>query len=1231
MNEAIAETTRLQRRAADPSASAWVSANAGTGKTHVLTQRVLRLLLAGTPPARILCLTYTKAAAAEMSARVFDTLANWVGLGPDRLSDALAQLTGAVPDARTVLFARTLFTTAIETPGGLKVQTIHAFSERLLQRFPLEAGVPPAFTILDEAATRTLLATAIDATLLEATGDPDTPLGRALVVAVRHAADDTFDAVLRETLGKRAMLDGLVAAAAAERGDRDAAGHAEAILRRTFGVMPDRDLATVEQDLADLFDDVTLARLVAALAGGSTTDQNKSVALRAGLGARGRTRIAALAAFFLTKAGETRGSLMTKPTAAAHPDLDVIAGRAAARFDVLDREAKALAVIEATVAIIRLALAVRWRFEQAKAQRAALDFDDLIAKTARLLTSRASTEWVLYKLDGGIDHVLVDEAQDTSPDQWRIVTSIVDAFYGDIGAGSGAATIPAALPGAVSAVVPVPALPRTVFAVGDEKQSIYSFQGAAPHMLAAEGRRFEALSRAAGRPWHAAALTLSFRTVEPVLAAVDATFADPAVTPGIAIDGAGAPRHLAKRIGQAGLVEIWPTERPEDVPETDAWDPLAEATPASPVTRLSQRIAATIRHWLDTGERLVSEDRAVRPGDILVLVRKRAPFAGAIVAALKAQRVPVAGSDRIDLSAQIGVLDLMALGDFLTLPEDDLALANVLKSPLFDFDDDDLFALANARKGTLWKALLDAAGTDSPSRFRAAAEQLKLWRKKADFLPPFEFFATVLDRDGGRMRLLKRLGPEAAEGIDELMNLALRYDDEEAPSLTGFLAWLRADERTVKRDMEQGRDEVRVLTVHGAKGLEAPIVFLPDTCSVKSANGDRLVTLLPDDLPAGAPPLAVWAVKGTACLAPIETAKQTAAAAEAAELNRLLYVALTRPRDRLYVAGVQTNDTLPATCWYAQVERGLHGRMTTAAHPVDGRVVMRLESRQSGAHELPKGRPDRDGRPAPRPAWLTQEAPRERQPTVPFAPSRLAPYDYDASGEPVALPVVIPVVNAEPTQGVGTPTVGQSTSTAAGVEAATALSRDDVRFLPGTLTHALLQHLPTLAPETRRAAAEGYLARRGAALAASLRARIVAETVAVLEHTAFAPLFAPDSRAEVPIVAELPDPHGRHRPLKLNGQIDRLAVTETDVLIVDYKTTRNPPAEVADVPEAYIFQMAAYRAALAQIFPGRTVRAALLWTETPTLMELDAPTLDLAASRLWEVAAAKLDLAQSAS
>ena len=1181
-----AAARRSQADAADPAVSAWVSANAGTGKTHVLTTRVLRLMLAGTGPDRILALTYTKAAAAEMSRRVFSMLAEWTTIADAELTTKLTELTGAVPDAAIRQRARTLFAAAIETPGGLKVQTIHSFCERLLQRFPLEAGVSPNFTILDEQGTAALRREAIDDMLRDAVREPKSDLGRALVAAVAYAADDGFDAVLADALSKRDWVEAMVRL---EYERLSGLAAARRFYRELAGVRATGDAGSITAEMAALLADAQMARAIEVLAAGKKTDLGLAASLD--LARRAATvaeRAEHLRDAFMTQAGAPRAdTFMTKAIKDAEPGLFSTLAAARDRFARLDEEHAALTLCDATHALLTLADAVLGRYVMLKSRRAALDFDDLIRHVSNLLSrigdeGRASAaEWVLFKLDGGLDHILVDEAQDTSPAQWAVIRALADEFF----AGSGAREEP-----------------RTLFAVGDEKQSIYGFQGAEPRRFALMGEQFAGRVRATGQSFRRVSMTLSYRTVAPVLEAVDRVFEPPEFA--ATLTAAGEPvRHLANRRGHAGLVELWDTEQAVEVPAQSPWSPYGEQTADDPVQRLAARIADTIQRWLATGERLAASDRPVRAGDILVLVRRRRPFAPAMVAALKTRGIAVAGADRLRLTEQIAVRDLIALGDFLVLPEDDLSLATVLKSPLFDFDDDDLMRLAPRRKGLLWTALLAAAETDA--RDAAAAATLKRWRGQARYMPPFEFFAGLLDEAGGRhrRRLLERLGAEAADPLDEFLARALDYDEQHPPSLQGFLGWLGASTHEIKRDMEQGRDEVRVMTVHGAKGLEAPIVFLPDTCSVRS--GGMPGGLIKADAGGhleGLDAVYFWPVKGSGRTSVITAAKTAAADAESAERNRLLYVAMTRARDRLYVTGYEGKNARKPACWYDMIRSALGPQLTEIA--TDGGKVWRLERAQVGELEPPPRASPGEASLTPLPPWARTRPAREVRLAVPLAPSRMAPLDTDATGEPVGAP-----------RG----SLAEPAPTPPGAMA------DQYRFLRGTLTHALLEHLPELPQSSWREAALNFVAARGQGLAKAQCDGIVREVLAVLADPAFAPLFGPGSQAEVPIVAEIPRPGGRGPALRLTGQIDRIAVVGSDVFVIDYKTNRPPPLRPDAVADAYLYQLAAYRLALAPIYPGKTVRAAILWTDGPRIMAIPDELLDRYQNGLWKLDPARLD------
>ncbi len=1125
---------KRQQQAADVAASVWVAASAGTGKTKVLTDRVLALMLAGSEPTRILCLTFTKAAAAEMANRLNERLSGWTTLGDGALAEELRALTGAMPDEAALTRARRLFARVLDAPGGMRIETIHAFCQSLLRRFPIEAGVAPHFEVMDERSAAEALAEARETVLAAARADTE-GLGAALAEVTRHVTEQGFDALMSALALERARL----VRALEEGGDAFAAALASALGVPTSASEHGIIAAACA---APGIDEAALRAAAALMLQSGKRDQEAGRRIDDWLASptlRAEIFDDYLLAFF-TQEGGRRAELMTKKLAAKAPALAEALAIEAERLTAVKAARGAAALAAATAALAKLGGAVLAAYERHKEARALLDYDDLVLKSRDLLLRPGVAPWVLFKLDGGLDHILIDEAQDTNPDQWQVVQTLADEFF----AGEGARIER-----------------RTVFAVGDAKQSIYSFQRADPAAFLRMREHFAARVAAAEQPWRVVDLDISFRSTDAVLTAVDAVFAHAEAQAGVALDGERI-HHTPFRAGHAGLVELWPPVEPDAAAEAQPWElPLEQRRLRAPETRLAQAIAGTVRRWLERGERLPARDRLVRPGDVMVLVRRRGPFVTELVRAMTQQGVAVAGVDRLLLTDQLAVQDMIALGQFLLLPEDDLTLATVLKGPLCGLDEEQLFALAHPRQGTLWSELQRRAGEHLI--FATAARQLSDLLARADFAPPYELFAEVLGARGGRRALAARLGDEALDALDEFLSLSLAYERMHGPSLQGFLHWFATGEAEVKRDLEQrGRNEVRVFTVHGAKGLQAPIVFLPDTLQVPQQKLSLLWT------GAGLP---LWRAHRD-CVAPLyERMLADAKARREAEYRRLLYVAMTRAEDRLYICGWRNRQKPADHCWYHLVERGLAAAPGAEAVEIDlGAEAWRGKGRRLVTEQ--RATPDRrervtlpGERAEPLPDWAFVPPKPEPNPPRPLVPSRPVTQD-PAARSPL------------------------------GAEAGEGLLR-------GRLVHRLLQSLPQLAPEARGAAARRFLALPAHGLAPERQAELAAETLAVLDHAEFAPLFAPGSEAEVPVVALIA---GK----ALAGQIDRLVVTADAVMIVDYKTLRPPPKDDSAVPEAYLEQLAAYRAAIAAIYPGRAVRCALLWTEGPRLMPVSAALLD---------------------
>jgi ATP-dependent helicase/nuclease subunit A len=1131
---------RVQIQASNPAVSAWVAANAGSGKTHVLAQRVIRLLLDGVEASKILCITFTKAAAANMANRVFDELRRWTALDDARLDDAIRRISDVTPDATRRARARRLFALALETPGGLKVQTIHAFCTRLLHQFPFEGNVAARFDVLDEAAQSQLLGEMSLGVLLDAAQAPDAALGRALATAISVAADQTFKEVVAEAIRKR----DLVRAWISHGGSVETA---IVSLCGTLGIAAHDTVEQIESEMTEgpLLPSSLWASASSRIARGSSNDQEQASRLVAALESAGSERANTYLRVFLTGELEPRKHIITAALETSEPELaDRLDAERARLLPLLERR-KAVVCRDRTDALITVADAVISRYQAAKDRRGLLDYDDLIDKTLALLGEDRAA-WVHYKLDQGIDHVLIDEAQDTSPKQWEIIRRLTGEFF----AGAGARTTN-----------------RTIFAVGDEKQSIFSFQDAAPRAFAEMLAHFRRAHQAGGLSLVYCEFKHSFRSGPNVLAAVDKVFERKDIHASVTSDSGGIPPHIALPDAAPGLVEIWDTIKPENKREIEAWDaPFDELTETSPQVRLASKIARSVRRWTEQG---------TRAGDVLVLVRQRGPLFEAIIRALKDLKIPVAGADRLVLTEHIAVMDLMALADALLLPVDDLALATVLKSPLFDLDDDDLFEIAWKRKGSLRSALQAKAQTQP--RFAEAANKLDRFARLARSEMPFAFYARVLGAERGRRRFLARLGHEADDPLQEFLNLALDYERRETPSLQGFMAWLRTAETEVKRDMEITRDEVRVMTVHGAKGLEAPTVILADTTTPPTGPTQRqarLFTLAAIGAP-GTPTQFVWAGKKANDAAPVSAARERLQRETEDEYRRLLYVAMTRAIDRLIVCGAEGERGRPDGCWWNLVSSALLPLSTEAtAEDGDGKVWRYCKVASFAAPRPPPSVPGQAIAASQRPSWLDRDAPLEPVPVVPLSPSRA----HDESVLMHAIP------------------------TGSRREREKAMAR-------GVLMHRLLQALPDVPHATRHEAARRHLARAAEDFTAEECESMVEQVCRLLDDARFSELFAPGSRAELPIVGRFPHDG---RVLAVSGQVDRLAVTRDTVLIADFKTNRPAPRRLDDVPPAYICQLALYRSALVQLYPDKAVRAALIWTEIPDLMEIPAAMMECA-------------------
>ena len=1152
-----------QRRAADPNISAFVTANAGSGKTKTLIDRVARLLLSGAKPETILCVTYTKAAAAEMQGRLYDLLGLWSVSDDKTLKGELSKLEGRALeayDSDSLSAARALFARALETPGGLKIQTIHAFCEKLLRRFPIEAGVSPGFQVLDDSAAAAVAANArktVARVALRGEGRVAEAYARFSVSLDFQAFEDMFKAfetqrgALAKYLDTVGGLEGVEADVWARCGFPD-------------GKCDPNDV--IQLGLADL-NLRTLYEVADLLAKGTDTDIKNAGRLRA-IKSNDPDQLESLLNIFFTAGGEgTPAKWMNTPAVLKPvPELVMALRHEQDQLEALRERLRAIEVARDTVHAITLAEAYLTAFKLEKTFAGRLDFADLIEKTRDLTAEAPQAAWVLFKLDGGIDHILVDEAQDTAPDQWKIIRALTEDFF----AGEGRERSNT--------------LARNMFVVGDEKQSIYSFQGAAPEILAGEFAFHHRRATGAGQAFERVDLLASWRSATRILNFVDAAFTAEDMAASVLPRGDGAGglepiRHEAVREDE-GCVDLWEPVVEVKAEDREAWTtPLDLESAQSANRRLAELIAAEIFDLVKRGDQVFDKKtKEMRPahfGDVLILVRRRKALFEDILRALKHRKVPVAGADRLALSEHILFDDMLALARFVLFPRDELTLAALLRSPFCDVSDESLYQLAQGRGDlvppqNLWDLLIQRAN-ETPE-WRAGLEFLQAALSAAD-LRPFEFFAQCLSlRDGSgrtqKARLLLRLGDEAADAMEEFLAQVLAAEGRGIADLESLTAALVNLDITIKREMEDQRQEVRVMTAHGAKGLEAPIVFLPETTLGATGKGSPLLPTEDGGF--------LWSRSKEKGCAASQAAHAWRARKEAEETFRLLYVGLTRARDRLVLCGRLTSSTRKESVksWWTAIGEGF-------AHEDVAPFVRKIDTE---THPFRRFGPD----------------PLRGLPSVSLVLAEVMTPDWAS----VAPPVEAFARYASPSD-LGEGALSPAASPLSGTVGLG-------RFRRGDLIHKLLQVLPDL-PEDLRAKSAQKLLDREPDLTSDQKREMISAALGVLNDVRFAEVFGPGSRPEVSLAgtgARLP------KGLNISGRLDRLVVLPDRVLVVDFKTNRPSPDSIGKADPAYLRQMALYVAVLCDIFPEKTVEAALVWTDGPKLMAIPENLIAEALDRL---------------
>ena len=1114
MNNPVIAASAAQERASDPLASVFVSANAGTGKTKLLTDRVLRLLLAGAEADGILCVTYTRAAAAEMRNRIAVRLANWAIMPTAELTADLGSMGIVTPSQDMIARARRLFAQTLDNDNGPRVETVHSFCQSILRRFPIEAGVAPNAVLADDAEQFRLRAMARDLVLRSG----DLALTTAVLTLAEQSSEDDLDDVLNSFVGRAKGLNA-----------PDLLPRLSAYFEEELGAgTPSETAAELGSLIADI-DDEGL-RAVAAVLGASGKKNHIARSVKfdlwLALDAEGRARRIDILIDCLFTNGKpyAERSLSNKDIRAELPTVVPIQQHIQNLLTPWLSKLAAQRCRELTEAIYRYGAAYQKQYQALKMARGLLDYDDLIVVTNNLMARSEAAQWVAWKLDNGISHLLIDEAQDTSPAQWALLRRLSEEFFEN--------------QNSEQAISGQGELQRTIFAVGDFKQSIYSFQGADPAVMSANRRSLAEQAKERLIDFRELSLSVSFRSSAPVLDLVNAVIPD---QPGIE----DFTPHQVARQQAGGFVELWPViqsnETRDDAPgftppEIAAWHDAGAQS--------ARELATIVKSWI--GMRVLSKGNLMRAGDVLILLSKRDRYFEQVLSALQDEAIPIAGADRMKLEEQIEIQDLLALGDVMLLPEDDLQLAVLLKSPLFGMDEDQLFALAHDRGAkTLYSRLMTHAGGDSD--LGQMADKLERWRHLSGSMSVFDFYSHVL-MNGGRAALHARLGAGVAESLDHFLTLA---QNAAHMSLTEFVLAIRGVGGEVKRDLDNGdADEVRVMTIHGAKGLEAPVVILPDMLESRKKT-DRLV----DDPKSGI----IYFNPGSGLATEfLEQAKAHGKALRQMEANRLLYVALTRACEGLVIGGWKSAARFDTECNYNLIRNAME--TIPDVQTGDDGVLRLVKNSSEAVSDVADsgGAPDLDFAKSSIDAvdWLFKPAPHDAENSRPFRPSQ-------------------PGSDFVP-QSIASNPIGRNA----------ALER-------GKFAHRLFEILPTLPEDQRRTIAARMLANQSE-IAGNDTNTIIDDVMRVIDDTRLARLFGPDALAEVSI-------NGMVEGVGVAGQIDRFHVGETDILIADFKTGTRPDGPP---PANYCLQMALYAALLGDIYPGKTITSWLVWSESTSVQEI---------------------------
>ncbi len=1151
-----------QRKAMQPHASALVGASAGTGKTYVLTRRFLRTLLEDeqTHPSDILAVTYTKAAATEMRNRLTTELLSWAVMSDEKLYQALVKLLEREPKQTELHRARALFPMVLDDPLGMRVTTIHSFCQSLLAQFPLEAGLPAGFGIIEGRDAKDLLQQSVSAMYVEAATPADNaPYGWAFGYLSSMLGDKTLGEVFGKFVEQRRrfqrlldryntldnLLYNLAEALGFDAPPQSPKVHQELCNKHLANLQRQRGWLN---EFADALGECTTKQAPKTMAAIRTFTQASDLFSQ-------QQGLKMLQREFLTAANTPKKAVVSAKIKKAYPDFVEQVYSFQELLIAQLEEINSLDTFLKTAAFLVLADKVLYHYKDSKTTQGLVDFEDLVRQTLELLRGGdGRTLWVRYKMDGRISHVMLDEAQDTDSDQWDILRHLIDDFFTGSGQHQGT-------------------LPRTFFAVGDTKQAIYRFRGAERHVFDGMLTEVSTMATAINHEVRSVDLNTSFRSSDAILDVVDSIFK--AENHRYAVDGKTEPlQHIAQKIGAGGRIEVWPLYEKEPTDKTaednNKWRlPIVNEDDNQELhqrERLHKDIAQHLKMLLTEERPILSETgKPLQAGDVLVLCRARTHMQ-TFIQALADQGITATQSGEMVLDEHPAIADILAVLRFLANPSDSLSLVHGVRSPLFGIDDNGLEEWRKSIKdgNSYWAALYGML--DEP--YVSIASIIKTLLQTVDIATPHQTILKILDTTNGRSKLAYSYTGDTTgaaaqaqgEAIDGLLDAALDYGRNNNASLTGFLNWFDRGGLSIKLEAAPNPNAVRVMTAHGSKGLEAPMVIIPDAAGAFYRQSNREQQLWQIDPITNEDTLFLY---GLTSENRTELQQQLLDAEKQRVFEdemRLLYVALTRACERLIIGGVGTSkkDKSAPESWYDILLNQIEGQPNWWLDKETGKLIYEkpaLFIEQQGEELISSPLLD-----TPLPEWINQPADKESV-TDNFVATMFADDKIDRSKDLLA-----PITHD--------------------------------KYRRGVLVHRLLEVLPFKDKAERSKSGNAFLKHVAADLDDTIRQQLLKEACAVIDAHPF--LYNDSTHTEVELAASV---NGKQIS---GGRVDCLNVTDKEVTIIDYKTNGVVPKVM---PASYRKQLAFYKDAATCIWPNRKIKCAIIWTAT-TPPQLEWLTLE---------------------